>query len=82
MTVNHDIAGSSPAGGAKKSCTKVRDFFIHCGAMAYHRRRRISSRDSVYLITEGAFLLRNDDIQRQAVDDIRCVASMIYTAMP
>ena len=27
----------------------------------------------------GCILFRNDDIQRQAVDDIRCSASMIYT---
>ena len=33
----------------KKSCTIVRDFFIHCESNG------ISSRVSVYLITEGAY---------------------------
>ena len=31
MTVNHDVAGSSPAGGArKKTVTKVTVFFQRC----------------------------------------------------
>ena len=37
-----------------------------------HHRRCISS-------AAGCILFRNDDIQRQAVDDIRCSASMICT---
>ena len=44
LTVNQVVAGSSPAGGAKKDKSKDLSFFIHCESNG------ISSRFRVYLI--------------------------------
>ena len=59
-----NLKGSKLLGGVKKDKSKDLSFFIHCESNG------ISSRFSVYLITEGAyhqpkavFSFRNDDIQ-------------------
>ena len=80
-----DRASDSDSEGRRfKSCRvgqkfdkfRLVEFFIHCESNGIS-----SITASRYCIssTAGCILFRNDDIQRQAVDDIRCSASMIYT---
>ena len=62
--------GSNPVIRTKKYCRKG---YIFCSiflsiakAMAYHRRRRISS-PKVYIINRRLYLFRNDDIQHSVL---------------
>ena len=73
LTVNQVVAGSSPAGGAKKKASRKTCFFLSkpqatslgLGISSTHKVRCISSAPlGLYLITLGrAFYLQLDDIQ-------------------
>ena len=60
MTVNHDVAGSSPAGGVKKSGThRAPDFFLSCcsnsAASAINSSARSAVREFIFsLHSKGA----------------------------